>query len=309
MPTPPCPGWRPVRRDFLRATTAALGGLAAARLAAATGTGTPTLRFGLITDPHYADTGPKGTRHYRESLPKVREAVARLRAEQAGFLAVLGDVKDMEVGEPEARTRSHLVAIERELRAFGGPTYYVLGNHDMDNLSKPQALAILRSTGIPEGRGHYAFSQGGVRFVALDATYDRHGADYDHGKFDWKDANVPAAQLAWLESELGSAREPVIILAHQRLDGDGGTTIRNAPAVRALLERSGRVLAAFQGHDHPGGHTLLNGIHYYTLRAVVEGSGEASNAYALAEVGPDLGITITGFRRAVSQRLERGRAR
>ena len=299
----PCPGWRPVRRDFLRATTAALGGLAATRLALAAGT--PPLRFGLLTDPHYADTDPKGSRHYRESLAKVREAVTRLRAERAGFLAVLGDVKDMAEGEPEARTLSHLKAIEAGIRAFGGPTYYVLGNHDMDNLSKPQALAVLRSTGIPEGQGHYAFSHGGVRFITLDATYDRNGADYDHGKFDWKDANVPPAQLAWLESELAAAREPVVVFAHQRLDGDGPTTIRNAPVVRAALERAGKVLAVFQGHDHPGGHSLIKGIHYYTLRAVVEGSGEASNAYALAEVGPDLGITLTGFRRAVSQRLER----
>ena len=46
--------------------------------------------------------------------------------------------------------------------------------------------------------------------------------------------------------------------------------VRNAADVRAILERSGKVLAAFHGHDHAGNHKVINGIHYYTLIAVVE---------------------------------------
>jgi alkaline phosphatase len=63
------------------------------------------------------------------------------------------------------------------------------------------------------------------------------------------------------------------------------------------------VLAVFQGHDHPGGYTLINGIHYYTLRAVIEGSGEANNAYAVAEISPAGDIVVTGYRRALSMAL------
>ena len=75
--------------------------------------------------------------------------------------------------------------------------------------------------------------------------------------------------------------------------------------VRAILERSGKVLAAFHGHDHAGNHKVINGIHYYTLIAVIEGSGEANNAYALVEVQPDLTIAVTGFRRAVSIQMSK----
>jgi Calcineurin-like phosphoesterase len=263
------------------------------------------LRFGLLTDPHYADADAKGTRFYRESLGKVRAAVAQLRAERAAFLGVLGDVKDMAAGEPEARTLSHLVAIEAEIQRFAGPTYHVLGNHDMDNLSKPQFVAHVTNTGITAGRSYYAFSNGGVRFVVLDATYDKNGHDYDHGKFDWRDANLPAAQLDWLAAELAATREPVIGFVHQRLDGEGDASIRNRAAARALLEASGKVLAVFQGHDHAGGHSLINGIHYYTLRAVVEGTGAASNAFALVEVAANLDLTVTGYHRAVSLALPR----
>ncbi len=105
---------------------------------------------------------------------------------------------------------------------------------------------------------------------------------------------------AWLEAELKVIDEPTIMFVHQRLDGEGAPSIRNREAVRKILEIPSRVLAVFQGHHHPDGYSLINGIHYYTLRAVIEGSGEANNAYALFDVSQTLDISVTGYRRAVS---------
>ena len=297
------------RRDFLRCSALSLAGLLAGASGCAGPGGAGTrrpLRFGLVTDLHYADREPTKARFYRESLPKAREAVERLNGERLSFLGVLGDMKDMAPGEPEARTLRHLVVIEAELRRFGGPVHYVLGNHDMDNLSKTQALSVLRNPGGAAGHGYHAFSRGGVRFVVLDACFREDGRPYDHGRFDWRDTFVPAEELAWLEAELGAAREPVIVLAHQRLDGSGDAYVKNSEAVRALLEGSGKVLAAFQGHDHPGGHRRIGGVHYYTLKALVEGSGVENNAYATVEVHPNLDLTVTGYRRAVTMELPRG---
>jgi 3',5'-cyclic AMP phosphodiesterase CpdA len=296
--------WRVDRRDFLRRSATALAGLAAAGVpvpaSALPGVRRVGLRFGLLADPHYADADPKGTRYYRESLGKVREAVTRLRAERLSFLAELGDLKDMAAGEPDSRTRVHLDAIEAEIRRFGGPAYHVLGNHDMDNLSKAQFLGGVANTGIPSMRSFYSFARGGVRFIVLDACYMKNGRDYDHGNFDWRDTIVPPAQLDWLRAELTAAREPVILFVHQRLDGDSDAFVKNSAEVRSILEASGKVLAAFHGHDHPGAQSLINGIHYYTLKAVVEGSGPENNAYAVVDVDADLDITVTGFRRAVT---------
>ena len=297
--------WRVDRRDFLKASAAALFGLALGdrwRLAAEDSL-PAGWRFGLVTDPHYADADPKGTRFYRESIGKMREAVDRLRAERVAFLAELGDIKDMAPGEAETRTLSHLVAIEREFQRFGGPAYHVLGNHDMDNLSKVQVLAHITNSRIAAGRSYYAFSHGGIRFVTVDTNFMHDGRDYDHGNFDWRDIHLPPPELDWLRSELAAAAGPVIIFGHQRFDGDGVVQMVNRAEVREVFEDSGKVLAVFQGHDHKGAYSLINGIHYYTLRAVIEGSGPENNAYAVVDVHRDLALTVTGYRRAVSMEL------
>jgi hypothetical protein len=300
--------WRIDRRDFLKTSAASLFGLmlGSRRLGAAPQPSAAGLRFGLLTDAHYADTESKGTRFYRESLGKVREAVGRLRAERVAFLAELGDFKDMAPGEPEARTLAHLVAVEREFQRFGGPTCHVLGNHDLDNLSKAQVLAHVTNIGVAAGRSYYAFSQGGIRFIVLDTNFTADGRDYDHGRFDWRDAVLPPVELDWLCAELAAAAEPAIVFGHQRLDGDGNVQVINRAEIRGVLERSGKVLAVFQGHDHAGAYTLIRGIHYYTLKAIIEGSGPENNAYAAVDVHPDLGLTVTGYRRALSRELVRG---
>jgi hypothetical protein len=299
--------WFVDRRDFLKASASSLAGLLAFRGTDWVGAGTSRagVRFGVLTDAHYADAPSRGTRFYRESRTKVREAVTQLEAARVVFLAQLGDIKDMVAGESPQRTLAHLSLITRETAKFNGPIYHVLGNHDMDNVSKPQALSLLRSTGVAEGRAFYAVTHGGVRFITLDACYTKAGADYDRGNFDWRDANVPAAELAWLRAELAASAEPVIVFAHQRLDGTGDVYVGNSAAVREAFEASGKVLAVFQGHDHAGARSTVGGIHYYTLKAVVEGSGQENNSYAVVEVRSDLGISVLGYKQAATAELAR----
>jgi 3',5'-cyclic AMP phosphodiesterase CpdA len=299
----PARSWTVDRRDFLRISITPLAGLVAGGTAAGgaeQAAGRRGVRFGLVADPHYADANQVGTRFYRESLGKVREAVDALRKAGAEFMVELGDLKDMVAGEPDTRTLSYLTAIEAEIARFGGPTYHVLGNHDMDNLSKAQFLAGVVNTGIVPNRAYYAFSRGGIRFITLDACCLKTGADYDHGNFDWRETYVPAPQLDWLRDELTASADPVVLFCHQRLDDVSDPCVKNSPDVRSILEASGKVIAAFHGHDHPGRHSVINGIHYYTLKAVVEGTGLENNAYAAVEVQADLNIVVTGYRRATS---------
>ena len=76
-----------------------------------------------------------------------------------------------------------------------------------------------------------------------------------------------------------------------------GFRYKNASEVRGVLEKSGRVMAVFQGHNHKNEHREVNGIHYCTLTAMVEGRGEANDGYAILTVEPNGNLTIDGFRK------------
>ncbi|MGD8331993.1 MAG: metallophosphoesterase [Acidobacteriota bacterium] len=294
------PALLPTRRDFLQISSLALAGWVLPGRRRAQG-----FRFGMLADPHYADTDARGTRFYRQSLAKVRECVDHLDAEQVDFLIELGDFKDQDEPPVEADTLRYLATIEAELQRFPGPAYHVLGNHDMDSISKPQFLAAIDNPGVTGDASFYSFDRSDLHFVVLDACFRADGAPYDHGDFDWRDTNIPPTQLDWLAADLTAHAEmPTILFCHQRLDGEGDVFVNNADEARLLLRRRGNVIAAFHGHDHAGAHSEIDSIHYYTLRAVVEGSGPDNNSYAIVEVTPD-GIAVTGYRRAVTGEFAR----
>lgn len=261
------------------------------------------VRYGIVTDCHYADADLVGTRFYRESLGKLSECVTCMNAEQVDFLIELGDLKDQDNPPVESRTLAHLKRVEAVFRRFHRPRYHVLGNHDMDSISKRQFLSSIENTHIERGRSYYSFDVRGLHCVVLDANYDGDGRDYDHGDFDWKDANIPTHELDWLRRDLAAFSGPTVVFIHQLLDGTGAVYAKNASAVRQVLEASGRVLVVFQGHHHEGAYTHINGIHYYTLRGMVEGHGRDNNSYAIAAVQPDQTLIVTGYRKAPSMEL------
>ncbi|RPJ38890.1 MAG: hypothetical protein EHM35_03525 [Planctomycetaceae bacterium] len=295
--------WMISRRVFLRSAA----GATLASLSCSPGNlsirSQGSIRFGIVADCHYADADAVGTRFYRESLDKLAECVARMNAEGADFLIELGDLKDQDRRPVESRTLRYLQDVEAVLRTFQGPMYHVLGNHDMDSISKQQFLSHIENTGIDIARSYYSFDAKDLHCVVLDANYKAEGSDYDHGNFDWTDANIPAHELDWLRRDLAMSRGPVVVFIHQLLDGIGSVYVKNASEVRKVLQSSGRVFAVFQGHHHEGSYNHIHDIHYYTLKAMVEGHGPDSNSYAIVEAQPDHNVTITGYRKASSLEL------
>lgn len=293
------------RRTFLRLTAGAGLALSSCVPSQRSGCGQNPVRFGIVTDCHYADAGPQGTRFYRESLDKLSECVDRMNAERVDFLIELGDFKDQNRPAVEEKTLRYLRDIEATFQRFAGRRYHVLGNHDMDSLSKPQFLACVENAGVGRRRGYYSFEVGGLHAVVLDANYRSDGMDYDHGNFDWTDAKIPGEELDWLTRDLAAGRGEVVAFVHQRLDGEGPVFVKNASEVRRILQASQRVLAVFQGHDHGGDYRCLDGIPYYTLTGVVEGRSSDNNSYAIVDVYPDQSLTVTGYRKASSLRRSR----
>ena len=214
----------------------------------------PRVRFGVVTDIHYADIDAAGARTYRESDAKLAECVQVMNAKGVAFLVELGDFKDQDKTPDEARTLKYLEKIESVFAVFKGPRYHVIGNHDTDSLSKAQFLAAAPNAGIVPNATRYTFVSGGVRFVVLDASHKGDGSDYDHGNFDWGDSNVDAPQIAWLAKTLGRfararrrARAPATgrnrrVLCEERGRGAGGDrTIGQGDRGAAGAQARGRV--------------------------------------------------------------------
>lgn len=298
--------WTISRRKFLGiAGTTAAGLMLSPDLFAKSGEKS-MVRFGMLSDIHYAEREPQWNRLYRQSLAKVKEAIDRMNQEKLDFVIELGDFKDQDEVPNETNTLEYLTNIESVFHKFKGPTYHVLGNHDTDGISKQQFLERVENTGIPNTESYYSFNRKGIHFVVLDGDFTKEGKAYDHGNFSWDDSFIPESQINWLKDDLKENTLPVIVFVHQMLSPtrDVKLEVQNAAEVRQVLEQSGKVLCVFQGHVHEESYNLINGIHYYSVNAVVDGDGPENNAYMIVDVYKNGSLKIDGFRRATDREMK-----
>ena len=246
------------------------------------------VRIGLVTDLHYADKPPAGTRHYRESLTKFAEAAGEFQKAKPDFVVELGDLID--AADSAEAEKKYLATINKEFAALPGAKHYVLGNHCVATLSKDEFLE-----GVARTKPHYSSDAGGFHFVILDACYRSDGESYSRGNFKWTDTSIPDEQVEWLMADLRDAAGKAVVFVHQRLDVQNDYGVKNADQVRKVLEESGKVLAVFQGHSHKNDLKDIRGIHYCTLVAMVEGSGVENSGFSLMDIFDGGTIRLTGF--------------
>ncbi len=287
------------RRSFLRGGTLLLA--AGAALKAAPGLadeGGERLRIGLVTDLHYADKPPAINRYYREAPEKLAEAAERFRERKPSVIIELGDFIDS--SDDAATDKRYLKRINEGFSAIAEDRHYVLGNHCVETLMKEEFL-----DGVGQERSFYSFDQGAFHFVILDACFRSDHQPYGRNNSDWRDANIPPAEIDWLKHDLKATDKQTVVFAHQRLDVEPPYGVKNAPEVREVLEQSGKVLAVFQGHYHRNDLKTIGGIPYCTLVAMIEGSGAENNGYSILELAPDGLIRLEGFRKQQSREWPR----
>ena len=249
----------------------------------------PSVRIGLVTDLHYADKKPAGSRHYRETLAKLDEAAVQFQQDQPDHVVELGDLID--AADSVETEKGYLKRINKEFSALPGKKHYVLGNHCVHTLTKDEFLG-----GVGQKDSYFSFDSGGFHFVVLDACFRSDGDPYGRKNFQWTDPNIPAHEVEWLTADLDATNSKTIVFVHQRLDVSNNHGVKNAAQVRKVLEDSGKVLAVLQGHSHKNDLKEINGIHYCVHRAMVEGSGTENNGYSTMDVFADGTIRLTGFR-------------
>lgn len=286
------------RRHFVRQTVLGLGITwtgpnVFGGLAAAESSGKPLL-FGVVTDVHYADAETRGTRHYRDSIGKLQKAIETFNKLNLAFVIELGDFVD--AGGSKEDELAYLQTIDKVYQGFRGDQHYVLGNHCLNAFTKKEFLA---ACGSKSKHSYYSFDCGGYHFVVLDANFKRDGSPYANGNFSWTDTSIPKPEQEWLKSDLAAAgdKKTIAFLHHNLHDEKNAHGVKNAPEVRRILEEAGNVVAVFQGHDHSGGCVKIGGVHYCTLKAMVEGPAPENNSYAVVALDTAGGIRLDGFGR------------
>jgi hypothetical protein len=157
--------------------------------------------------------------------------------------------------------------------SFVGPGYHVLGNHDMDFVSKD---AIVRKWGMPGP--YYSFDFGPYHVVVLD----RNNLKAEEGYTPYGEANfyveaslrgyADDAQLTWLRDDLAKSTLPVVVFVHQGL-GLPTSMPEASSAIEAVLEEhnskvaDSKVVACFCGHHHIDRYTRKNDIHYLWINS------------------------------------------
>jgi alkaline phosphatase len=282
------------RRKFLKLGAAAGLGLTGTLFRSPRAGEPDEIAFGMVTDVHYADKDMRINRYYRDSIAKLEQCVGAFNESNLAFAVMLGDFIDK--APDRAVELEYLTTMRQVFSQYAGDKHFVLGNHDLARLSKAEYLA---HCGAVSPLSYYSFDAGGYHFIILDANFRSDETAYDAGNFKWADACIPTAEQEWLAQDLRNANGmKAIVCVHQNLhDESSPYGVKNAKAVRRLLEKSGNVLAVMQGHDHKGAYAKINGVHYFTLKALVDGATLKNNSYAIVTIARNGRVKISGFGR------------
>jgi len=270
----------------------------------------PLFTFGIIADVQYCDCEPAGSRFYRMSLLKLRDAVSTLKDDSADFLINLGDLIDHDYDS--------FKPVLDIIDSSGIKTWHLTGNHDY---SVEPRLKKNLPPDIPSKEGYYSFVHKNFRFIALNgneiSTYGTgtrsqviNAGKYisalkDSGSINAMDWNggISNKQLGWLDNQLSEAtanKERVFILCHFPVFPENNHNLLNSNEVLEILNKYHNIIAWFGGHNHSGNYGNSNMIHFVTMRGMVE--TEKSGSFALIEVYKNK-IWIKGSGREKSQIL------
>jgi 3',5'-cyclic AMP phosphodiesterase CpdA len=279
--------------------------LVPAALAALVGCGRPSpLSFGVLADVQFQAAPSSGTRYYDRSWLKLRDALERFEGRDLRFIVHLGDL-----------INGDAASYDLILPAFAhapAPLRFVIGNHDLDVAPERKAGVLARLGG---GRGYYAFTESGWRFVVLNG--DELGLNFPKTEalaresaemFDalaaagrpnatiWN-GGIGREQMAFLEAELAAADRagrPAVVFCHFPVLPPAAHNLWNDEAVLARLDEHVSAKAYFCGHNHAGGCAVRNGVVYLNFAGLVETPDALAGA--VVTLGPDR-ILVDGFGR------------
>lgn len=245
----------------------------------------PIFSFGIITDVHYCDQEKSGTKDYRGSINRLKEAINTLTIDSVDFVVNLGDLIDN-----DHKSFNPVIKIFEE---SGLNIYHCLGNHEfLIKNNKKNNIPY----NIPKS-GYYSFSRYGFRFIFLNgneiSTYapTKKKAIAEAEKYlenlrlegainanDWNGA-ISVGQLEWLMGELDESvrnGEEVFLFCHFPIFPESEYNLFNHIELLSAIGSYSNIIAWFSGHNHTGSYGNHNRTHFIGIRAMIEESPTAT---------------------------------
>lgn len=269
----------------------------------------PIFSFGAIADCQYHSRPPEEDLFYNHSSTKLRDIVEHFNSLSPNFIIQLGDLID-----------GDLDSFHKILPIFQGikaQKYMVLGNHDFE-VGDRNKKAVPDILDMKER--YYSFAINGWRCVVLDgndislAAYPSDSSRHQYSKSFYKELGeesfphwggaLDQSQLNWFKEILEKSqqkKERVIIFSHFPIYPENRKyNLWNDLELLEILKKYKHVAAYINGHHHSGDYAFKNGIHFLTLKALVETD---QSAYTYFEVFAD-SIKVNGFGREESRLLK-----
>ena len=215
-----------------------------------------SLKIGIITDIHAGLDNDyiKGS----VALELLDKALEALRLENPSRLIELGDRTNDDSLEIR---RNNVAELGKRFASLSIPRHHLLGNHDFLPKEEQEQL--------------------------LNTQLSNHSVDVENWQLIFLysfngtvEGGLTNDDLVWLEQTLASNSSPAIVFTHQPLDGvptKGNSLFDAIPhyltpvgheKARAIMEASGKVKLAVNGHTHWNHLEKINGISYLSLTAV-----------------------------------------
>ena len=270
----------------------------------------PLLTFGILADVQYCDSDPIGSRFYRLSTAKLREAIDTFKNNHIDFIINLGDLIDKDFASYKP-----LIDI---IESSGIRTFHIAGNHDYSVEPKQKKRIPVNNS----SEGYYSFAEKDFRFIFLNgneiSTYIsnnkktiKQAEEYlsEMKKSDAINAvewngGLSIQQMKWLKIQLDEAianNEKTFLLCHFPVAPDNVHNLLNYKEVLPLIENYSNIVAWFNGHNHAGNFESINNVSFITFQGMVE--TESSNSFAIVYVHKDK-IVIRGYGREKNRTIE-----
>lgn len=245
-------------------------------LQACSGTAVNSLTFAHLSDVHFMENGTNTTiKMIGESPRLLDDAINQINEEKnLDFVMITGDLIDKSF-EKELR------AVLPHLENLNVPWYFAFGNHDRcigGYLNTLVYLEMLRNSNknFKFKKSYYSFvPKKNFKVIVLDDIIQNEITS--NGYLDEE-------QMKWLKRELDSSKNDVVLIyMHVPVIepfASPNHRLRNASAVKELIEGYKNPIGVFQGHYHSTKITQHDNVLYVSTPALVS----YPNAFRIVEV-------------------------